>query len=62
MKLERRIKSEIREENKEQLINEQKQHKEQVETIQQKMLHERDNYEMRYPFQSFLIINLNVII
>ena len=40
MKLERRI-SEIREENKEQLINEQKQHKEQVENIQQKMMYER---------------------
>lgn len=54
MKLERRI-SEIREENKEQLYNERKQHKEEVETIQKKMLHERDNYEMRYPFQSFPI-------
>lgn len=54
MKLERRI-SEIREENKEQLNNERKQHKEQMETIQKKMVNERDNHEMRYPFKSFLL-------
>jgi len=45
MKLERRI-SEIREETRELLNNERKEHKQQVETIQKKMLNERDNYEM----------------
>jgi len=45
MKLERRI-SEIREETRELLNNERKEHKEQVETIQKKMVNERDNYEM----------------
>ena len=54
MKLERRI-SEIREETRELLNNERKEHKEQVETIQKKMVNERDNYEMRYAFKSFFL-------
>ena len=47
MKLERRI-SEIREENREQLSNERKQHKEHVENIQKRLSDEKYTYEIRY--------------